>query len=517
MAVNVSTMDSKDPDSPATTSFEWDEMIETWMMVETILGGTKEMREAGRVYLPQHTEESDPNYEDRLATNILFNSLEITLDQFVGRPFSEPMKLNEDVPEDISEHSKNIDLQSNDLNTFCRDTFREGIAKGFVHVMVDMPALTQEERVDRTLADDATDGRRPYWIMIKPENVIFAEAELAVMPNGDLREWYTHVRIRENIVRRVGFAQVAVERIRVLEPGIFQVWEKVKSKRKKEEWRIVDQGETGLPFVPMLTYYSQRNSFLNSKPPLEDLAFMNVRHWQSMSDQINILTVVRFPMLAVAGAVDQSGSVMRIGPRQLLGTKDPNGRFYYVEHTGRAIQSGLDELNKLEEDMMSYGATFLKQKTGNETATAKAIDSAEANSELQDMTIRFMDFINNCLAVHAAWLGQEEGGTVDLLTDFGPDELDDNDTSMLEKLRDSRDISRKAVIEESIRRGVLSEDYDMDADLTQIILEDRILKPFQPQVPGTFDVKDPDGDGKPGITRPNTNNRPRPRPSGRNE
>ncbi|MHA2063678.1 MAG: DUF4055 domain-containing protein [Candidatus Thorarchaeota archaeon] len=504
MAIHTQLPDNKDPDSPATTSIEWDAMIDTWLMIETVLGGTQAMREAGRMYLPQHTEESDPNYEDRLLTNILFNSLEITLDQFVGRPFSEPMKLNEDVPEDIASHSVNIDLQGSNINTFCRDAFREGLAKGFVHVIVDMPALTQEERVDRTLADDANDGRRPYWVIVKPENVIFAEADLVVTPDGEMREWYTHVRIRENIVRRVGFAQEVVERIRVLEPGVFQVWEKIKSKKKKEEWRIVEQGETGIPFVPMLTYYSQRNTFLDSKPPLEDLAFMNVRHWQSMSDQINILTVVRFPMLAVAGATDVSGSVMRIGPRQLLGTKDANGRFYYVEHTGRAIQSGLDELNKLEEDMMSYGATFLKQKTGNETATAKAIDSAEANSELQDMTIRFTDFVNNCLAVHAAWMNLPTGGTVELLTDFGPDDLDDNDTNILMKLRDGRDISQKAVIEAAIRRGILPEDFDAEADVQQIIKEDKELKPFQPQVPGTFDVKDPDADGKPGITRPNS-------------
>jgi hypothetical protein len=501
MSIIPPALDKKDPEDPSTTSIEWDEMIDTWMMAETVLGGTRAMREAGRLYLPQHTEESDPNYMDRLETNVLFNAFEITLDQFVGRPFSEPIKLNEDIPTDIADHTVNIDLQGNDLNTFSRETFREGIAKGFVHVIITMPGVEDEDRDEpiegetgRTLADDA--DRRPYWIMVKPENVIFAEADIIKTPDGEIHEWFTHVRIRENVVERVGFAQVVKERIRVLEPGLFQVWEKVKSKKKKEEWRIIDQGETGLNFIPMVTYYTQRNGFLDSKPPLEDLTYMNVRHWQSTSDQINILTVVRFPMLAVAGATDQSGSVMRIGPRQLLD----------VEHTGRAIQSGLDELNKLEEDMMSYGATFLKQKTGNETATAKAIDSAEANSELQDMTIRFMDFINNCLAVHAAWLGLETGGgTVDLLTDFGPDNVEKEDYTFLEKIRAGRDISRVALIEEAKRRGTLSEDYDPEADFQQLIKEDRELKPIQPQVPGTFDVKDPDADGKPGITRPKSN------------
>src|SRR3546814_9044534 len=77
------------PTVPSATSFEWDEMISSWDRIETLLGGTKSMRMAGSTYLPQHTEESDDNYNERLNVNILFNAMEITLDHYVGRPFSE--------------------------------------------------------------------------------------------------------------------------------------------------------------------------------------------------------------------------------------------------------------------------------------------------------------------------------------------------------------------------------------------------------------------------------------------
>ena len=486
-------INDKDPTDPSTTSLAWDAMIDSWLMIDSLLGGTKTMRAAGAIFLPQHTEESDDNYMERLSVNILFNAFVLTLDHFVGRPFSEPVRLNSDVPEDIVAQANNIDLQGNDITTFARDWLRCGIAKGFCHVMIDMPQMNPEAR-PQTLADDRAAGRRPFWMLIQPENMIAADAQLIVDPqSGELREWFTHVRLREDVVERVGFAEIIRERIRIIEPNFFQVWEKVKSKSRKEEWRVVEEGETGIDFVPIVTYYSQRDGFLLAKPPLEDLAFLNIRHWQSMSDQINILTVVRFPMLAVAGATEQGGSTMRIGPRQLLATKDANGKFYYVEHTGASIESGWKELEGLEDDMEAYGATFLKKEPGNETATKAALDSAESVSPLQDMVIRFIDSMNNALRVHAAWLDKDEGGTVTIQSDFGPDELDKESTDFLIKLRDTRDISREAVIKQAKKLSVLPDDYDADADFQQLVKEDAVLKPLQPQIPGTFDPSEEDG------------------------
>lgn len=508
----VDSINGKDPTDPSTTSFAWDTMIGSWAMIDTLLGGTKAMRFAGAEYLPQHAEESDGNYNERLAINILFNAMEITLDHFVGRPFSDPVKLNQDVPEPIVDHTVNIDLQGNDITSFCREWFRCGLAKGFCHVMIDMPQMNPEA-LPVTLADDREAGRRPFWIKIEPENMIFAEANIIVDPQtGELREWFTHVRLRENIVERVGFAEIMRERIRVLEPGFFQVWEKRKTKKKKEEWVVVESGETGINFIPIITFYSNRNGFMMSKPPLEDLAHMNIRHWQSMSDQINILTVVRFPMLAVSGATDQSGTTMRIGPRQLLATKDPNGKFYYVEHKGESIEAGWRELEKLEEDMEAYGSTFLKKKPGNETATGRALDSAESVTSLRDMVNRFIDSVNNALRIHAFWLNLDDGGTVTILNDFGPEEADKFGLELLKSLRADKDISRKAVVNEAVRLGVLTDDYDVDDDFEQLKLEDIELKPLQPQIPGTFDPTAPDGapgSVSPNATTPDTSDKPR--------
>lgn len=171
-------MADKDPKSPATTSGAYDQMLPRWHVIETLLGGTEAMREAGETYLPRHQEETDKGYQERLASAVLLNMVEQTLDTLSGKPFSEPIKLNEDVPPAIEETIlPDVDLQGNNLDVFARQWFREGMAKALCHVLIDMPRpAPREDGQPRTLADDRREGLRPYWVMIKPECLLFARS-----------------------------------------------------------------------------------------------------------------------------------------------------------------------------------------------------------------------------------------------------------------------------------------------------------------------------------------------------
>ena len=211
-----------------------------------------------------------------------------------------------------------------------------------------------------------------------------------------------------------------------------------------------------------MTVYAQREGFLTSKPPLLDLVNMNIAHWQSQSDQTAVLTVARFPMLASSGMMDDDEVV--VGPNQWLATRDPQGRVYYVEHSGKAINSGRLDLLDLEEKMAKYGAEFLTKKPGRQTATARALDSAEAISPLQDMTHRFVDSVNVAMQYAADWMGLEFGGTVDLNTDFGLSGSDGGALTALSNARQSRDISRETYLRELQRYNVLDRSFDIESD-----------------------------------------------------
>ena len=454
-------MQDKDPLDPSTTSEAYDVMAPRWELMRSILAGTEAMRDIGEVFLPRHIEESDMGYDERLATAVLLNLTELTLDTLVGKPFREPIKIGDDMPPEIEGFLGDIDLQGNNLDVFAFNWFQDGLTSGFSHVHVDFPRVKEAidengNPIPRTKEDDRSDNLRPYWVHVPPENVIFAAAERI---NGV--EVLTHVRIRENLVIQEGFAEKVIQRIRVLEPGVVAVYEKRRVKGQKEQWVIDDVYETGLDFIPMVTFYADRDDLMVAKPPLYDLALMNVRWWQSNSDQQSVLTVARFPIFAASGVEDEKG-ILRIGPRQIISTPDPAAKYYYVEHSGRAIEAGRQELHDLEDRMSSYGAQLLRRKPGNSTATARAIDNSESVSQLQRMTVTFIDAMKTALDFTAAWIGLPDGGTVDMNREFsGLNSKDGTELDALFKSRQHGDIDRDFYLEELRRRGILDEAFNI--------------------------------------------------------
>ena len=317
----------KNANDPSTTSIAYDIMWPRWALTNAVLGGTETMRDAGEDYMPRHESESQTAYDERLATNVLFNLTELILNAWVGRPFGDPVQLNDDVPKDIKSDLENVDLQGNNLDVFAREWFKDGIAKSFSHVLIDFPQLQTRinpstgEEIPRTIFDHNAENNRPYWIHVKPENVLSLQTSIR-----DGIEKIIHVRILEEIVMMNGFAEEIVSQIRVLEPGIVSLWQ-VRKVKGKEVWVEVDRFLSGLEEIPFVTFYTNRDGVALGKPPLQDLAELNVTHWQSSSDQRTTLTVARFPILALSGG-NEDETKLTIGPKKWLFTPDAQGKFY---------------------------------------------------------------------------------------------------------------------------------------------------------------------------------------------
>lgn len=463
----------KDPNSPATTSDTYDRMLASWELVETLLGGTQAMRAAGEKYCPMHEEETFTGYQSRLQGAVLLNMVEQTLNQLAGKPFTEPVKLNDNVPPIIEDKIvPDVDMQGNSLHVFCHRWFREGMAKALVHVLVDMPRTPADmpTKTPRTLADDRKSGARPYWVLVKPENVIFASS---VVESG--AEVLQHVRILETFTEQNGFAEVERVRIRVLTPGHVQLWEPDPKKKRNGEpvWNLVDEWDTALDYIPLVTFYAHREAFMEGKPPLMDLAELNVSHWQSTADQRHILKVARFPILACSGATEGDSDPVVVGPNKVLYNPDPQGKFYYVEHTGKSIEAGRQDMKDLEERMAMYGTHFLRKKSGHQTATGQAIDSAEATSELASMAGVFEDAVAQALDMTADWLriAGGVGGTVEVVKSYQDSTQDRYAIDALNKARANKDLSRKAYLDALMLYGILNEDFDVDANAEELTEE----------------------------------------------
>jgi Domain of unknown function (DUF4055) len=458
-------------------SAAYDAMYEARIKVRTVLAGTDSMRRAGKKFLPQFQHESDQHYTHRLSSSNLVNVAILTLNDWVGRPFSKPVTFDESTPQGIQDLSDDVDLQGTDVGTFLRKSFRTSISQGTANILVEYP--TVEDKPNRTLQNDLQDNLRPYWVHVEPLDVIFAYSELV-----NNKETLTHLRLYEENIVLDGFSEVLIKNIRVYDltlDGLVMLTvyqeDPEESEDSDDRWfiskpaRVIDS-----PEIPFKTFYCSRQGLMVSDIPLEGLVDLNIEHWQIKSEIRRNVSVANFPILSHKGGTLASNEPIQFGPMSLLNS--PSGEFFYLEHQGTAIASGMTYLESVEDSMGLYGAEFLRARPGTitvqKTATQSAIEHAATISPLQDITLRFKDWVETVLDLTAYWFGLGDipgvGGTVTMATDFTELNLEKG-LEWLTKARELRDLSQENYLEALQRRGILLENFDYEANNEQLASE----------------------------------------------
>jgi len=431
-------------------------MQDDWAKVDALLGGTKAMRAAGEKYLPKFPREDDQSYEYRKKTSTLFNGFSRTMENMAAKPFAEAIT-NTDIDPVAEEWLDNIDQCGNNLTVFAHQLLMEGMGKGLTHVLVDFPTAVKEDGTPRywTKAAEQAAGVRPYAIHIKPTQVLGWRSEKGA--NG--AEVLTMFRFMESIEEPDGdFGTTATPQIRVLTPGAWATYRKSTDVTQKGEWTLFQQGVTTLDFIPLVTFYTKRTGFMTAAPPLLDLADLNIKHWQSSSDQDSILHTARVPILAVIGLQDDDK--VEIGAKSLL--RIPmDGDAKYVEHTGAAIEAGRVSLQDLETQMRAMGAELLVETQVTTTATQNNIEDSEAKCQLARMVEGLEDSLDNVMTIMHRWMKMEYKGSIDIFDDFASDTVLASASPFiiaLVQLVNNRLLDKESAFEEMQRYGIINPD-----------------------------------------------------------
>lgn len=461
-------------DNPGVIIPAVDEMREDWDIVAPLMGGTKAMRCAGRALLPQFPAEEDDTYQNRLNTSTLFPAYSETIGNMTSRVFAEPIQLGDDVPEQIAGWMDDCDLSARDLNNWAVDYFREGLSNGLCHAMVEYP---RAEGV-RTRAQEIEAGVRPYLVLIKPEQVLGWRTE-----NGKLVQF----RYMETIEQPYGAFDVeCVDQVRVLEPGVWRTYrasnantsatrigEKEWGKKEKVNWELHEEGTTNLSYIPLVTFYTGRTGVMTARPPLIELAYLNVKHWQSQSDQDNLLHVARVPLLFTF--TDDENFQLTISAGKA--TRMPaEGDAKFVEHTGAAIGAGRESLSDLVDEMRMAGAKLLqKDVSRTKTATQAEEDAAQELSPVARMAHQLQDAIGQLLKIMADYVGLPEGGSVEVRGNFDIDIAMETTVPQLVVMAEKDMISDETLFSEMQRRGVISDEHTWDEEILRLLRQSSVL------------------------------------------
>ena len=411
-----------------------------WILIEDLLQGTYGMRKRHRRYLPQEPRELDESYDNRLARSVCppyYQRLERMLAGMLTR---KPVRLD-DTADVIREQLFDVDLQGNDLNVWTYESARKMVRYGHIGVLVDAPS----------------DGGRPYWVTYTPRQILGWRSE-----QKEGKQQLTQLRLLESTIVPDGeFGEKAIEQVRVLTPGAYQIHQR----KDDGDFQVVDEGTTSLSEIPFSVAYSNWHGFLESRPPLEDIAELNLKAYQIQSDLDNQLHISAVPMLAFYG-FPSSAEEVSAGPGEAIAFP-AEGRAEYIEPGGTSYEFQFKRLEQLAMQINELGlSAVLGQKLSAETAEAKRIDRSQGDSTMMVIAQNMQDMIDNCLQFHAQYLGNATAaGSSYVNRDFLGARLEPADIQSLLTLYTAGTITQETLLRELSEGDVLGDNFDVDEEL----------------------------------------------------
>ena len=417
----------------------WFQQEPHWMLIEDLLGGTYQMRKRHRKYLPQEPRELDESYDNRLARSVcppFYLRLERMLAGMLTR---KPVRLNE-TSDEIRESLFNVDLQGNDLNVWTYETTRKMVRYGHVGVLVDAPA---------------SGNGRPYWVTYTPRDILGFRTE---MVDGQIK--FTQLRLSEKVAIPEGeYGEKIIEQVRLLTPGNFQIYRK----NKNNKFTLFEEGTMDVDDIPFSVAYSNRINLLESRPPMADIAELNLKAYQIQSDLDNQLHISAVPMLAFYGFPQQSEEVTA-GPGEAIAFP-ADGRAEYIEPAGRSYEAQFKRLDNLSNQINELGlAAVLGQKLSAETAEAKRIDRSQGDSTMMVVAQQMQDMIDNCLVFHSKYTGTDAGSSF-VNRDFLSQRLDPQEIQALLQLYTAGSISQETLLKQLHEGEVLGDEFEVEEEI----------------------------------------------------
>lgn len=472
---------------PSEVSGDHAAMAPYWVMVETILDGAGAMRMAQTDYLPQFPNESNTDYTYR-ANNAKFTNIYADIvSGLAAKPFAEQAEVEEEgTSPRVVELSQDIDGRGNNLHVFASDVFFHGINYAISWILVDFTqAKPNPDGRVLSAAQETKQKLRPYWVHVPARRVL---AVYSATIAG--KEEFVHLRLEENVTERSGFSETLVEQVRVFNrepiidddtglaadyaPATYQLWRKTNGK-----WVGGDVLPVSIEIIPMVPFITGRRKggTWQFVPPMQDVAYLQVEHYQQETNLKGAKEQTAFPMLAGNGVTPATGAQGKplpvpVGPKTVLyapmnADNGQHGEWTYIEPQATSLKFLAEDIKATEDQMREIGRQPLTATAGITVVTA-ALASQKASSAVQAWAWGLKDALEQAYVIMDLWLKEANKTAVKIFTDFAIEAGDEKGPTVLTEARKNGDLSRETYWEELQRRSILSANFDPEAEATRL-------------------------------------------------
>ena len=379
-----------------------------------------------------------------------------------------------DCPQTMTASEQNVDMQGSSIHSFWNSCDELAIRDGGVYVMVDMPPSEGENNY----IDEMRNNRTPYLMQIERRDIINWSVEYI---RG--REFIRHVTVRQVRSRaaRTGYGAIMEPVYLVMRPGSVET---IRLEKRDNRWIQISEDliQTSLPIVPIRWYGASSPRFAQGDLPMNGLAELSIQHYQMRSDLQELLHKCAMPVPVRKGApIGANGrpAPLVIGPNTAVDLSD-NGGFEFAEPTGRSLERHQSEVSHVEALMDRSGLNFL-YGANIKTATEASLRASQISSQISSLIRNKVSTFSGVMRLWAAYAGElatltsESGMAINDSLINRP--IDPNGIAQMVNLYNAGILSRRTVLDELQRGGVIDPDLRVDAELKRIQDEQQTEKP----------------------------------------
>lgn len=351
---------------------EYSKNLTKWQLMRDALAGEV----AKEKYVPKLSDQEAEEYSAYVGRAEFYNATARTQVALTGLLFAKPPKV--ELPEALKTIGENISLDDDTLEALAKNIANECLSVGRCGVLVDLPSV---EKADYSKLEAERLNLRAYATLYKAENII---------------NWKTTKINGSNVTSLVVLAETYAEptqdefvdniktRYRVLDLHEGYYRQRVFSETKAGNFEVVSEiypsaNERKLEYLPFTFFNVNDLKTAVEKPPLLDLAKVNISHFRSEVDLEHGTHFTALPTPYVTGYQGESSEKLKIGSTAVWVINDPSAKVGFLEFSGAGLSTLENRIAVKEKRMSILGARLLldEKKTAEATETLQMRKSGE--------------------------------------------------------------------------------------------------------------------------------------------
>lgn len=451
--------------------------LEDYIKMRTVFEGDKAIKANAKTYVPKNTGVSDSDYNAIIQRSVFENFTEATAKGISGLIFAKEPTIS--LPASLELLKDNIDMDDNTIVDLSQNIVNELMEVGRCGLLIDVP------NIDTTgMTKPQTDALniRAFTKLYKSETIINWRYEsinsvnkLTLLVLHEVYEDWTD-RFTSTLKNRYRVYSL-IDNVCYVE--VYEQNDKV-FENTMEMKLVIVKGSTlnYIPFIP-LTY--KDISIIPIKPPLMDIANINLNYYGVAVERRNVIHFVGNPFFMGKGinTRDDKGNALTITLGSSIAQifQEPNADMKIVETQGTGLSFNESYLNDCKSTMAALGARLLVPEANAQISeNTMQMKTAGYRATIMQIANTASRAITQALKIIAEWEGQNPDEVkLELNTDYNLSEMDAQTITALVQAWQTgairqEDMFKKLQKGEVIEGGVSFDDYKSNLEVASPIL-----------------------------------------------